>query len=227
MPGLAGAVQRPRRLPAGPRALRGPSPGRPGPAARRRSRRTTSCSPWARPCSGSTPSSPARSCEEGTRVAMVSQEAAEVHRSTADLAVLAAPGPVCDAARADRARPRRGASGAVPASRALPEPPAAGEPLRAAHVFDALAERLRARRDRDRGVALEPAGAARAAAGARVARLPQPGDGRARVRAARRRPGSAWRGPTGPSSRSSGTGRRSTRSRRSGAPPTTAPGRCS
>ena len=33
--------------------------------------------------------------EPGTRVAMVSQDAAEVHRSTADLAVLAAPAPVC------------------------------------------------------------------------------------------------------------------------------------
>ena len=73
---------------------------------------------------------------------MVSQDAAEVHRSTADLAVLAAPGPVCE--RLARIVPARddGSSGAVPAFRRRRSRPAAGEPLRAAHVFSALAERL-------------------------------------------------------------------------------------
>ena len=79
--------------------------------------------------------------EPGTMVAMVSEDAAEVHRSTADLAVLAAPGPVCvELARLVPAR-----DGTRPGPFAVPEapaPPAAGEPLRAAHVFSALAERL-------------------------------------------------------------------------------------
>jgi benzoylformate decarboxylase len=77
----------------------------------------------------------------GTRVAMVSQEAAEVHRSTADLAVLAAPGPVC--AELARIVPARGGGPPGPFPAPAPvAPPAAGEPLRAAHVFSALAERL-------------------------------------------------------------------------------------
>ena len=79
--------------------------------------------------------------EPGTRVAVVSQDPAEVHRSTADLAVLAAPGPVC--AELARIVPARETAPPgpfpVPAS---PAPPAAGEKLRAAHVFSALAERL-------------------------------------------------------------------------------------
>jgi len=79
--------------------------------------------------------------EAGTRVLMVSRDPAEVHRSAADLAVLAEPGPVCAAlAAAVRARE---AVAAVPS----PRPPApasltAGEPLRAGHVFAAFAERL-------------------------------------------------------------------------------------
>jgi benzoylformate decarboxylase len=79
--------------------------------------------------------------EPGTRVAMVSQDAAEVHRSTADLAVLAEPGPVCD--RLVRIVPARHTAppGPFPVP-APPPPPAAGERLRAAHVFSALAERL-------------------------------------------------------------------------------------
>ena len=67
---------------------------------------------------------------------------AEVHRSTADLAVLAAPAAGVRAARAASFRPARTArAGAVPGP-AAPAPPAPGEPLRAAHVFSALAERL-------------------------------------------------------------------------------------
>ena len=79
--------------------------------------------------------------EPGTRVAMVSQDAAEVHRSTVDLAVLAAPGPVC--VELARLVPPRDVAPPGPFPRPLPpEPPATGEPLRAAHVFSALAERL-------------------------------------------------------------------------------------
>jgi len=79
--------------------------------------------------------------EPGTQVAIVSQDPAEVHRSTADLAVLAAPGPVC--AELARIVPVRETAppGPFPIP-APPAPPAAGEPLRAAHVFSALAERL-------------------------------------------------------------------------------------
>ena len=79
--------------------------------------------------------------EAGTRVAMVSQDPAEVHRSTADLAVLAHPASVC----ADLARivPAREGAPPVPSVHpAPPPPPARGEPLRAAHVFAAMAERL-------------------------------------------------------------------------------------
>jgi benzoylformate decarboxylase len=79
--------------------------------------------------------------EPGTRVAMVSQDPAEVHRSAADLAVLAQPAAVC----AELARvvpPRDGAPPepfSTPPAPALPRP---GEPLRPGHVFAAAAERL-------------------------------------------------------------------------------------
>jgi benzoylformate decarboxylase len=79
--------------------------------------------------------------EAGTRVVMVSQDPAEVHRSAADLAVLGPPAAVCgEVARAVRAR--EGASPEPPAPPAPPAPPGAGEPLRAGHVFAAFAERL-------------------------------------------------------------------------------------
>lgn len=79
--------------------------------------------------------------EDGTRVAVVSEDPAEVHRSTAELAVIAHPGPVC----AELARIVPARDGALP-ERAVPPappaPPAAGEPLRAGHVFVAMADRL-------------------------------------------------------------------------------------
>jgi benzoylformate decarboxylase len=79
--------------------------------------------------------------EAGTRVAMVSQDPAEVHRSAADLAVLAQPASVC----AELARIVPARDGTPPAAfvrPAPPAPPAAGEPLRAGHVLAAMAERL-------------------------------------------------------------------------------------
>ena len=64
--------------------------------------------------------------EPGTRVAVVSEDPAEVHRSTAELAVLAHPGPVC----AELARLVPARDGALPERAtppAPPAPPAAGE----------------------------------------------------------------------------------------------------
>jgi benzoylformate decarboxylase len=79
--------------------------------------------------------------EPGTRVAMVSEDPAEVHRSAADLAVLAHPGPMC--AELARIVPARDASPPVTFEPpAPPAPPAAGEPLRAGHVLAAMAQRL-------------------------------------------------------------------------------------
>jgi benzoylformate decarboxylase len=79
--------------------------------------------------------------EPGTTVAVVSQDPDEVHRSVADVAVLAPPRAVC----AELARIVPARNGGPVASFAPPEPPAPpapGEPLRAGHVFAAFAERL-------------------------------------------------------------------------------------
>ena len=79
--------------------------------------------------------------DAGTRVAVISQDAAEVHRSTAELTVLAHPAAVC--AELARIVPERDGAPPVPFSPpAPPEPPPAGEPLRAGHVLAAIAERL-------------------------------------------------------------------------------------
>jgi benzoylformate decarboxylase len=77
----------------------------------------------------------------GTRVAVVSSDPAEAHRSPADLAVLASPATVC----AELARLVPAREGPAPTSfvrPAPPEPPAGDEPLRAGHVLAAMAERL-------------------------------------------------------------------------------------
>jgi len=76
----------------------------------------------------------------GTRLAQVTEDPDEAHRSPAELTVLAEPGAVCQGL-AERLTKRS------PAARgpARPEPlapPAPGEPLRAGHVFDALVARL-------------------------------------------------------------------------------------
>jgi benzoylformate decarboxylase len=79
--------------------------------------------------------------ESGTRIALVSSDPAEVHRSPAELAVLAAPAAVC-AELARRVSPRESPA---PQSFQPPVPPPApdeGEPLRAGHVLAALGERL-------------------------------------------------------------------------------------
>ena len=73
---------------------------------------------------------------------VVTDDPAEAHRSPAELAVLADPAAVC-AALAERVEPpvrRRRAP--APRAPAAPPPPGPGEPLRAGHVFAALADRL-------------------------------------------------------------------------------------
>ncbi|WP_196807475.1 thiamine pyrophosphate-binding protein [Candidatus Solirubrobacter pratensis] len=74
---------------------------------------------------------------EGTRIAVITQDAGEAHRSPAELSVLGDPAATC-AALAGAVEPRELA--AAPIQR--PEPPAPGEPLRAGHVLQALADRL-------------------------------------------------------------------------------------
>ena len=79
----------------------------------------------------------------GTRVAIITDDPAEAHRSPADLAVLAPPAAVCGALAArvdDRASeaPDRPPGPRRPAL----DPPGPGEALRPGHVFAALAERL-------------------------------------------------------------------------------------
>jgi benzoylformate decarboxylase len=87
------------------------------------------------------PWTPGRFTDEGTRVALVSDDPAEVHRSPVELAVLAPP---AAAARALAARlPQRDAEPPQPfRSPPPPAPPGPGEPLTASHVLAALAERL-------------------------------------------------------------------------------------
>jgi benzoylformate decarboxylase len=78
---------------------------------------------------------------DGTRVAVVTDDPAEAHRSPAELALIAAPAAACRAlverlpAREARPAPQRTPAAPVP-------PPAPGQPLRAAHVLSALADRI-------------------------------------------------------------------------------------
>ena len=78
----------------------------------------------------------------GTRVAIVTDDPSEAHRSPADLALLADPAAVCGALAA-LVEPRADRERRPPRARpAAPPPPGPGEPLRAGHVFAALADRL-------------------------------------------------------------------------------------
>jgi benzoylformate decarboxylase len=87
------------------------------------------------------PYEPGPLVEGETRVAVVSDDPAEVHRSPAELAVLAPPAAVCSEL-VERVEARR-APPPEPLQRpAAPAPPAPGEPLRAGHVLAALAQRL-------------------------------------------------------------------------------------
>lgn len=78
--------------------------------------------------------------EPGTTVVLVTDDVEDAHHSPVRLAVVAPPAPVC-AALAERL-PDRGRTPAPRRAAIAPEPPADGEPLRAAHVIAALAARL-------------------------------------------------------------------------------------
>jgi benzoylformate decarboxylase len=84
---------------------------------------------------------PGRLTEPGTRVAVISDDAHEVHRSPAELAVLAPPAAACS--ELARRVPAREVAPPDPVRRPpAPVPPASGEPMLASHVLAALAERL-------------------------------------------------------------------------------------
>ena len=87
------------------------------------------------------PYAPGRLTEPGTRLAVVGDDPQEVHRSPAELALLAPPAAVCrELARQVPARQAPAPTQFRPPP--PPAPPAPGEPLVAGHVFAALAERL-------------------------------------------------------------------------------------
>ncbi len=88
------------------------------------------------------PYEPGPLVEPGTRVAIVTDDPEEAHRSPAEVAVVAPPAAVC-AALAE-CLPAHGADAEIP-TRRVPPPlaaPAAGEALRAGHVLQAIADHL-------------------------------------------------------------------------------------
>jgi benzoylformate decarboxylase len=87
------------------------------------------------------PRTPGRFTNDGTRVAVVSDDADEVHRSPVELAVLAPPAAVVRELTG-RVPQRSGEPPARFVPPPAPSPPAPGEPLTASHVLAALAERL-------------------------------------------------------------------------------------
>jgi thiamine pyrophosphate-dependent acetolactate synthase large subunit-like protein len=83
-----------------------------------------------------------RLVEEGTRIALVTEDPDEAVRAPAELVVLAAPAVVCSVL-AERVAARPAYSGEPLLTRPpAPAPPAEGERLRGAHVLAALGERL-------------------------------------------------------------------------------------
>ena len=87
------------------------------------------------------PFQPGSFVEDGTRIALVTDDPDEAHRSPVELVLLASPAAVCSALATEL--PGRDAEPAPGFERpAAPDPPAAGRPMRAGHVLAALAERL-------------------------------------------------------------------------------------
>src|SRR3954465_8969304 len=93
------------------------------------------------PVSRRSPSPPGRLTEAGTRIAVVGDNADEVHRSPAELAILAPPAAVCRELLS-RVPAREVAPPEPFRAPPAPGPPARGEALLAGHVLAALAERL-------------------------------------------------------------------------------------
>jgi len=77
----------------------------------------------------------------GTTLALVTDDPVEAHRSPSALTILAEPSAVCRGL-VERLEARSGPQPGPFPRPAPPPPPAPGEPLRAGHVFAALAERL-------------------------------------------------------------------------------------
>ena len=84
---------------------------------------------------------PGRFTSPGTRIAVVGDDHAEVHRSPSDLAVLAPPAAVCRDLL-ERVAARDASPPEPLAAPPVPPPPVPGQPLLASHVLAALAERL-------------------------------------------------------------------------------------
>jgi benzoylformate decarboxylase len=87
------------------------------------------------------PYTPGRFTDAATRIAVVTEDRDAAHRSPAELVVLAPPAATCRAL-AERVEQRKAERPQPFRPPAAPEAPAPGEPLRAAHVLAALAERL-------------------------------------------------------------------------------------
>jgi benzoylformate decarboxylase len=86
------------------------------------------------------PYDPGPLVNEGTKLLVLTQDPAEAHRSPADLAVIGDPAAI--AAALGEAVEARDAAAIAPWRPAAPAPPRPGEPLRAGHVLQALADRL-------------------------------------------------------------------------------------
>jgi benzoylformate decarboxylase len=87
--------------------------------------------------------SPGPFVEPGTRIAVVSAEADQLHRSAAELALLGPPGPLAAATAAlVDARDYDPAAAPLHTPPPPPPPPTDSEPLRASHVLAALGERI-------------------------------------------------------------------------------------
>jgi benzoylformate decarboxylase len=87
------------------------------------------------------PYEPGPLADDGTRLAVVTDDPAEAHRSPVVLAVVASPAVVCQEL-GERVRERPAARLLSAARPAPAAPPGDGEPLRGAHVLTALGERL-------------------------------------------------------------------------------------
>lgn len=76
----------------------------------------------------------------GTTIALITDDIEDAHHSPVDLAVVAPPAAACR--RLAQRLPQRSAAAVVGPDRTPPAPPSSGEPLRAAHVLAALAQRV-------------------------------------------------------------------------------------